>query len=107
MTKRFTPKASDYTARMAVVQKKMARLKKELSVLEAEERSLKAYLPSYYDEGHTLVELADGTQLDVNYSTSERTYLDQDKAVALLDRLGKKVPRFNVTIETFKVRAVK
>lgn len=104
MTKRFTPKTSDYTARMAEVQAKISKLKKLLAPLEAEEVSLKAFLMPYFNVGNTDVETADGT-LHVCYSEQERIYLDQIKARALLARLGKKPPEFKAQIVTFKIKA--
>lgn len=106
MTKRFTPKASDYTKRMADVQKEMASLRAKLNILEAEERSLKSYLADFFDEGNTEVLYGNKTLL-VSYSESTRTYLDQDKAKALLVAAGKKVPQTQTTIVSFKVKAQK
>ena len=106
MTKRFSPKASDYTVAFAANQKKIAYLKKQLRDAEALEVSLKAYLMPFYDEGHTTVTAGTKT-LDVSYSTSERFYLDQDKARAIITKLGKKVPEFSTTITLFKIKEVK
>lgn len=106
MTKRFSPKASDYTLALAANQKKIAYLKKQLRDAEALEVSLKAYLMPFYDEGHTTVTSGNKT-LDVSFSTSERTYLDQEKARALITKLGKKVPEFVSTITLFKIKEVK
>lgn len=104
MTKRFTPKASDYTQRMADVQKKKAALVKQLRELKAEETALKAFLIPFYDEGKTEVETADG-ELLVSYASFVREYLDHDKAIAIITKAGKKVPYNVVTVETFKVKA--
>lgn len=106
MTKRFTPKASDYTQRMADLQARKAKLVKELRVLEKEENALKAFLIPFYDEGRTDVD-SGTTHLEVQYSVQPRSYLDQDKAVAMLNRLGKKVPYFQVNIINFKVKEAK
>jgi len=106
MTKRFTPKASDYTAKLADVQARALTLRKELAVLDAEERALKAFLMPFYDQGACEVERADGN-LMVNYSVVERVYLDQEKARALLAKLGKKAPEFPVDVVTFRVKPVK
>lgn len=103
MTKRFTPKASDFTLRMAELQARKAKLARQLRELEAEETALKAFLMPYYDEGQTQVDT--GTkQVTVSFSTTPRSYLDQDKAIALLNRAGKKVPYFTVDVTTFKVK---
>ena len=106
MTKRFTPKASDYTQRMADLQEKKAKLAKELRELDAEEAALKAFLLPFYDEGQTAVETADGTELKVTYSSFDREYLDQDKAIAIIVKAGKKVPYNTVHFESFKVKVV-
>jgi hypothetical protein len=106
MTKRFSPKASDYTVAYAANQKKIAHLKKQLREAEALEVSLKAYLMPFYGEGHTTV-TAGAKTLDVLYATTERTYLNQDRARAMLAKLGKQAPEFEVTVTTFKIREVK
>lgn len=106
MTKRFSPKASDYTVRMAEVQARKAKLQRQVRELEAEEVALKAYLLAFYDVGDTVVDTGNG-DLNVTYTESERTYLNQDKAIALLTRAGKKVPYFTTTVTTFKVKAAK
>ena len=106
MTKRFSPKASDYTVTYAANQKKIAYLKKQLRDAEALEVSLKAYLMPFYDEGHTTVTAGNKT-LDVNFSQTERTYLDQDKARAIITKMGKKVPEFEVVITTFKIKEIR
>ena len=106
MVKRFTPKASDYTKRLADVQAQATKLRKQLSALETEERSLKAFLSDFYEEGNTEVYYGDSTLL-VSYSESTRTYLDQDKARDLLIKLGKKVPQTKTTVISFKVRVQK
>lgn len=106
MTKRFTPKASDYTQRMADLQRKKAKLVRELRALDAEETALKAFLIPFYEEGQTEVETADG-ELMVTYATTTRQYLDHDKAISIIVRAGKKVPYNPVDIVTFKVKAVK
>lgn len=105
MTKRFTPKASDYTVRMADVQARKAKLQKALRELEAEENALKAFLLPFYDEGVCNVDA--GRLLEVNYSSSERTYLNQDRAIEMLVRAGKKVPYFTTNVVSFKVKVVK
>ncbi len=103
MTKRFTPKASTYTEALFTAQREIAKLKKQLTALEAKERSLKTWLLPFYEEGHTEVDL--GTKsVVVEFSTSERSYLDQDKAKALLVKAGKKIPMFTSTVTSFKVK---
>jgi hypothetical protein len=102
MTKRFTPKASDYTLRMADVQAKLSKLKQQVQALEEEERALKAYLIDFYDQGETEVD-AGKAQLVVKYSESDRIYLDQEKAKAMLLAQGKKIPQFASIVVTFKV----
>lgn len=106
MTKRFSPKASSYTVRLATVQAEMVKIRKQLAILDAEERALKAFLMPFYDEGQTEVD-AGTDQLMVNFSTSTRDYLDQEKARVMLARLGKKVPEFSSSVITFKVKVVK
>lgn len=106
MTKRFTPKASDYTQRLADLQVKKAKLMKELRALEADETALKAYLMPFYDEGVTEVDTG-STDLRVNYAVVPRQYLDQDKAISLLTRAGKKIPYFTVDVVTFRVKEAK
>lgn len=105
MTKRFSPKAGDYTARLADLQLKKQELRDQLKQLEAEEASLEKYLLPFYDQGKTLVETVNGEELTVSYSTSERQYLDQEKAIALLTRAGKRVPYFKRSFVSFKVKA--
>ena len=102
MTKRFTPKASTYTERLSKVQAEMLIMKKKLSALQEEERSLQAFLIPFYDQGQTEVEVGSQT-LTVQYSESERTYLDQQKARNLIAKLGRKAPEFTSTVVTFKV----
>jgi hypothetical protein len=106
MTKRFTPKASDFTQRMADLQARKAKLVKELRELEKEENALKSFLLPFYDEGKTEVDTGE-TTLTVNFSVQPRTYLDQDKAIAILNKMGKKVPYFQVDIINFKVKEAK
>lgn len=106
MTKRFTPKASDYTQRLADLQADKAALVKRLRQIEAEEVALKAFLMPFYNEGLTDVEYGDHS-LRLNYTTQQREYLDQDKAIALLTKAGKKVPYFTTNVTTFKVKALK
>ena len=106
MVKRFTPKASDYTKRLADVQAQATKLRKQLAALEVEERSLKSFLSDFYEEGSTLVDYG-GTTLVVSYSESTRTYLDQDKVRDMLIKLGKKVPQTQTAVISFKVRVQK
>ena len=106
MTKRFSPKASDYTVRMAEVQARKAKLQRQVRELEAEEVALKAYLLAFYDVGDTTVDTGN-KDLTVSYNETERTYLNQEKAIALLAKAGKKVPYFTTTVTTFKVKAAK
>jgi hypothetical protein len=102
MTKRFTPKASTYTVQLASVQAKLALLKAQVQALEAEQSSLVEYLTDFYEEGHTSVE-SSGRSYLVKFSTSEREYLDQKKAMAIIAKAGKKVPKFTSTLTSFKV----
>lgn len=103
MTKRFTPKASTYTERLAEVQAKQAKLRKQMAVLDAEEQSLKAFLMPFYDEGKTEVSTLNG-DLMVNFTSNDREYLNQEKARLLLTKLGKKVPTFTTQVVTFNVK---
>ena len=103
MTKRFTPKASTYTETLFATQQEISKLKKKLAALEATERSLQTWLLPFYEEGVTEVDVGTKT-LNVQFSTSERTYLDQQKAKALLAKAGKKIPMFTSTITSFKVK---
>lgn len=103
MTKRFTPKASDYTTRMAAVQAKKLKLQRELRALEAEEVALKAFLMPFYNTGDTEVDTGDST-LVVSYSETDRTLLNQERAIHMLTKLGKKVPYFTVPVVSFKVK---
>lgn len=103
MTKRFSPKASDYTVRLATVQANMVAARRKLAELETEERALKAFLLPFYDEGVTTVE-AGNRNLTVNFGTTFRSYMDQEKARLLIAKLGKKVPEFSVDIITFKAK---
>jgi hypothetical protein len=103
MTKRFTPKASDFTSLLADTQKDISRLKAQLAELEAKERNLKGYLSKFFDQGVTEVDYGDKT-LIVTYTESERNYLDQQKAKVLLARAGMKVPTFTSKVLTFKVK---
>ncbi len=103
MTKRFTPRASDYTARLAQVQAETASLHRKLANLDAEERALKAFLLPFYDDGITEVSREQG-DLKVSLSVTQREYLDQNKARAIITRLGKKVPTFVVDVTSFKVK---
>lgn len=104
MTKKFTLKASDATMRMAELQARKARLQRKLKELSSEEVALKAYLMPYYDAGETEVEVG-GKVLRVNFATQERQYLDQQKVIALIKRMGKEVPTFTTEVVTFKVKA--
>lgn len=106
MTKRFTPKASDYTVRMAEVQAKKVKLQRQLRALEAEEVALKAFLMPFYNTGDTEVDTGT-TTLTVSYSEVPRTLLDQDRAIAIITKLGKKVPYFTVPVVSFKVKEAK
>jgi hypothetical protein len=106
MTKRFTPKASNYTERMAEVQAKKAKLQRQLRALEAEEVALKAFLMPFYNTGDTEVDTGT-TTLTVSYSEVPRTLLDQDRAIAIITKLGKKVPYFTVPVVSFKVKEAK
>lgn len=106
MTKRFTPKASDYTTRMAEVQSKKAKLQRQLRALEAEEVALKAFLMPFYNTGDTEVDTGEST-LVVSYSETDRTLLNQDRAIQMLTKLGKKVPYFTVPVVSFKVKEAK
>jgi len=107
MVKRFTPKASDYTDRLASVQAHIRALRKEIALLEAEEAAIKAYVMPFYALGATEVTLANESKLMVNYGVTPRTYLDQEKARLLLAKAGKKAPEFSVDITTFSVKAIK
>lgn len=104
MTKRFTVKASDYTERLADLQARKRELRTQLQTLVEEETQLIAFLTSFYDQGSTEVELASGKTLNVNYSVTERQYLDHEKAIALLTRAGKKVPYFTSEVLSFRVK---
>jgi hypothetical protein len=101
-TKRFSPKAGHYTALLSEVQAEMADLRKQLAALELRERSLKGFLLPFYEEGKFEV-TAEGAEFLVSYSSTPRSYLDQDKAKALLAKLGKKVPTFSTDVVTFRV----
>jgi hypothetical protein len=103
MTKRFTPKASDYTKRLAEVQAKKAKLQRELRALDAEEVALRAFLMPFYNTGDTEVDTGAST-LVVSYAETQRTLLDQERAVALITKLGKKVPYYTTNVVTFKVK---
>ena len=105
MTKRFSPKAGDYTARLADLQLKKQELRDQLKQLEAEEASLEKYLLPFYDQGKTLVETVNGQDLTVSYSVTTRRYVDQAKAIALLEKLNKRVPYFTSDVVSFKVKA--
>lgn len=106
MTKRFTPLASDYTVRMADLQAKKAKLVRELRVLDAEEVALKAFLMPFYNKGETVVDAGNKDFL-VNYSETDREYLHQEKAIAIIVKAGKKVPYFKTPVVTFKVKTQK
>ncbi len=106
MTKRFTPKASTYTERLAEVQAKQAKLRKQMAELDAEEQSLKAFLMPFYDEGKTEVTTLSGGLL-VNFNTHTREYMNQSKAALMLGKLGKKVPTFTSEVITFQVKTQK
>ena len=88
MTKRFTPKASDFTALLADTQKDISRLRAQLAELEAKERNLKGYLSQFFDYGTTEVDYGDNV-LVVTFSETER----------------KKLPQNTVNVLTFKVKA--
>ena len=107
MTKRFTPKASDYTLRLAEVQAKIKKLKSSLAVLEEEGRSLTDFLVGFYEVGQTEVVMSGSTGLVVSYQDHVRSYLDQEKAKRLLTNLGKKIPMTKVTVTTFSVKKPK
>ena len=106
MTKRFSPKAGDYTERLAVIQAKQAKLRRELSALEVEERAMKAYLMPFYDTGKTEVSGL-SHDLTVNYSVNDRQILDQEKAKLIIVNSGKKVPFVKVSVTTFNVKVAK
>jgi len=106
MTKRFTPKASDYTLRMADVQAQIAKLKNQLDFLTAEETSLKGYLMQYFDQGATEVDFGN-KKVTVNFASTSRTYLNQEKAKAMLAKLGKRIPQFETEVITFKAKVTK
>lgn len=106
MIKRFTPKASDYTMRMAVVQAQMVKLKKQMDVLAAEEASLKGYLMNYFDQGTTEVDFGNKT-VEVSFGSTTRTYLNQEKAKVLLEKAGKRIPTFEAEVVTFKCKVAK
>jgi hypothetical protein len=102
MTKRFTPKASTYTDALFTTQQEIRKLRNKLVALEATERALTTWLLPFYEEGKTEVDTGSKSLL-VKFTTSERTYLDQTKAQAIIVRAGKKVPTFTSTITSFKV----
>lgn len=103
MTKRFSPKAGHYTALLAEVQRDIAKLKRNLAEMEARERSIKAFLVPFYEEGKFEV-TADGKEFQVNFSQSTRSYLNQDRAKDMIINMGKKVPMFETNVVTFKVK---
>ena len=103
MTKRFTPRASEYTERLAKVQQQISVLKKKLAPLEQEERDLKVFLIPFYDLGQTAVE-SGNKEFTVTYSESVRLYMDQEKVTKMLVAAGRKVPQYDVTIQSFKVK---
>ncbi len=105
MTKRFTPKASRYVTDLAAVQAEMASLRKQLRELEAKEASYKAYLFPFFEQGVYTVTDASG-EFEVAYSTTERTVLNQDKARALIARLGKRVPETIIPVVSLKAKAI-
>lgn len=102
-TRRFTAKASTFTERLSVVQAEQAKLRAKMAALDAEERSLKAFLVDFYDEGKTEVSLSNNKTLTVSVSTTERNIMDQDRVRSLLARLGKKVPSNTIEIVSFRV----
>lgn len=104
MAKRFSPKAGHYTALLSEVQAEMASLRKKMAALEARERSLKAFLLPFYEEGAFEV-TAEGKTLSVSYTVTERSYLDQTKAKALIAKSGKQIPMFTTDVVTFKVKS--
>jgi predicted nuclease with TOPRIM domain len=102
MSKRFTPKAATYTARLAEIQNQVRDLRAELGPLEEEERALKAHLMDFYEEGKTEVEVGRKT-LIVDFSITHRKVLNQAKAKILIANLGKKVPFTSTDVVSFKV----
>lgn len=102
MTKRFSIRASDLTVRLSDIQARKEALRRELANLEVEEDSLQTFLRPYYDQGLTEVSVGNATFL-VKISESERTYLNQKKAYAMIASMGKKAPTFKSVVKTFSV----
>ena len=103
MTKRFTPKASEYTVQLAAVQARLTRMRRKVAEVEAEERALVSYLTPFYNKGKVEVDAA-GKIIIVSYSVFDKVYMDQERARALLLRAGKKVPQYVVHINTLKAK---
>jgi acetyl/propionyl-CoA carboxylase alpha subunit len=103
MTKRFTPKASDFTMLLADTQRDIAKLQRQLKELKAKEDSLATYLKKFFDQGVTEVEHGD-TTLTVNYAETNRSYLDHKKVIAILAKAGKTAPRTETSVVSFKVK---
>jgi hypothetical protein len=103
MSKRFTYNAGQATGSLADVQRKIARRRRELSALEAEERGLKAFLGDFYDLGETEI-LIDNQLVEVTCAETERFIIDQDKVTRFYNSNNKRVPYKRVVISTLKAK---
>ncbi len=103
MTKRFTPKAGQYTARLAEVQKEVAALKAKVRLLEEEADELVVFLKPFYDLGYEELEYGNKV-ISVDYSTFTRKVFNQYAAQKLLLSLNKRPPMKNLDIIKFNVK---
>ena len=103
MVKRFTPQAGDYTNQLCQKQIELSQLRKQVTALEDEVKSLQTYLRDYYNQGTTPVEYGK-TQLEVTYTVTPRMYLDQDACRNTLNVNNLEVPEYSVDIVVFKVK---
>ena len=93
--KRITPKTANATKSLYELQRNIAKTAARLRRLQEEESALlEEVSPIFENAKHSEcahVKTADGL-LDVKYTYVNRQIVDNEKAVALIENMGKKVP---------------
>jgi hypothetical protein len=95
-------KPVDHALQLQESMKKAAKLRSQLRELESEQELLAAYLRRSYPEGFRFEDVR-GRDMMMRVTYHDRQILNQKKAIALLNRLGKAAPYNKVTVHQVSV----
>jgi len=87
-----TKRPREYSNRLIEVKAEMEELRSKLRELKAEEESLSEFLHAKSAGENFQFNGDNGYVMQLEFSERERQDLDREKVIALLARLGKKVP---------------